>query len=205
MREGSLAQKILVGVLGTRNFSYKQARVPAAILSASKDIKRTFLMGVADACSCPTYSDRDQLSRCRICLDIPFENWLLPIELCRMMQEDLDVMVDGILWGHPNVRAPNMPNSRSWAKEHRMRVFATEFQKVGFRFEFKNEILGEFVKWNQTKPLSLKYCWANKGRERAKPAHNGESDQRIPIGQRQHFNSFRGICVSIGCCQREKA
>lgn len=205
MREGSLAHKILVGILGTRNFSFKQSRIPAAILNASNDIKRTFLMGVADACSCPTYSDRDQFLRCRVCLDIPFENWFLPNELCKMMQEDLDVRVDGILWGHPNVRTPKSPNARAWAKEHRIRIYATEFQKIGFRFEFKNEILEEFVKWNQRNKMPLKYCWANKGRARNKPTHTGENDARIPEGQRRHFNSFREICVSLGCCQQEKS
>lgn len=205
MREGSFARKTMVGILGDRNFSYRKSRIPRAILAASLDIKRTFIQGIADACSCPTYSDRDQAGRCRICIDIPFDNWLLPLEICRVLQEDLDVKVANILWGHPNVRAPNELNSRSWAKEHRIRIFAPEFEKVGFRFEFKTELLEEFCKWNERKPKPKKFCCPVSTRENEKPDHPGEQDTRLPENQRRHFDNYREICASLGCAQRARA
>ena len=203
----SYSDKRIVAILGSHNFSFKTAQIPSAILSSTKDIKIHFLMGIADASSCPTYADRDQIKRCRICFDIPFENWDLPIQICRMLQEDINIKVDGILWGHPNLREPNKPRSRAWVKEHRVRVYAEEFSKIGFRFEFKQDILGIFLKHNKTlKKRNLKFCWATKGKQaRVKPPHISESDDRIPEGVRgHHINSFREICSRIGCCQKEK-
>lgn len=206
-REGSFISKTLAQILGAREFSYKISEVPQSILNASTEIKRSFIMGIADASSTPTYGDRDQVSRCRICMDVPFENWKLPTQICKILQEDLDVKVDNILWGHPNLRTPKEPNSKAWAKEHRIRMFAEEFSAVGFRFEFKKEILDTFVEWNtQQQPQRVrKYCWANKeGRERKKEAHNSESDPRLPIEARKHITSFREVCRQLGCCQVEK-
>ena len=85
----SLSGKLIVSTLGNHNFSFKTAQIPHAIWSATKVIKENFLMGVADACSCPTYADRYVTNRCRVCLDIAFENWILPIQICEMFQKDL--------------------------------------------------------------------------------------------------------------------
>ena len=203
----SFSYKLITSILKSRNFSFKKASIPNAILSSSKDVKIHFLMGIADACSCPTYADRDQAKRCRICLDIAFENWILPIQICEMLQKDLSIKVHCILWGHPNLRTPRRPNSKAWSKEHRIRIFAEEFAKVGFRFEFKKDILDSFLDHNKTlKKPNLKFCWVEKkGRSKIKPEHPGESDHRIPKEIRgYHFNSFREICSRMGCCQKEK-
>ena len=203
----SFSDKQIVSILGSHNFSFKTAEVPRAILSSTKDIKTHFLMGIADACSCPTYADRDQTKKCRICLDIPFENWKLPIQICEIFQKDLSIKVRDILWGHPNLRSPNKPRSRVWVKEHRVRIFAEEFSKVGFKFVFKQEILDTFLEHNKKlKKTNLKFCWVTKkGRSKLKPSHPSESDDRIPKNIRgHHVSSFRDICSHMGCCQKEK-
>ena len=202
----SFSDKLIVSILGSHNFSFKTTKIPIVILSSTKDVKIHFLMGVADASSCPTYADRDWNSGCRICFDIPFENWSLPIQICRMLQEDINIKVDGILWGHPNLRTPRKPKSMAWTKEHRIRIFAEEFSKIGFRFEFKRDILDVFLRHNKTlQKRNLKFCWATKGRPKIKPPHISESDVRIPENVRGcHINSFRDICSRIGCCQKEK-
>ena len=203
----SFSDKLIVSILGSHNFSFKTAQIPSVILSSSRDVKINFLMGIADACSCPTYADRDWSGRCRICLDIPFENWNLSIQICKMLQQDLDIKVDGILWGHPNLRTPKRPKSMAWTKEHRIRIFAEEFSKISFRFEFKQDILDVFLKQNKTfEESNLKFCWVTKkGWSKSKPSHPSESDDRIPKEVRgHHINSFRDICSRMGCCQKEK-
>lgn len=203
---GSLSQKLIISILKTHNFSFRTAKIPEAIKSSSPDIKRYFLMGIADACSCPTYGDRNQMSKCRICIDVPFENWKLPIQICKMLQEDLNIKVDSILWGHPNLRTPNQPISIAWTKEHRIRMLAEEFCKVGFQFDFKNDILKTFLSWNkEIGPSAINFCWVNKTiHQRPKPPHSSESDMRIPEPARKHIDSFRDVCRAMGCCQVQK-
>ena len=55
----SFSDKLIVSILGSHNFSFRNAQIPSAILSSTKDVKIHFLMGIADACSCPTWGDRD--------------------------------------------------------------------------------------------------------------------------------------------------
>lgn len=205
--DGSLSQKLIISILKTHNFSFKTAKIPEAIKSSSPDIKRHFLMGIADACSCPTYADRNQTNKCRICIDVSFENWELPIQICKMLQEDLNIKVDNILWGHPNLRTPKNPNSQAWKKEHRIRIFAEEFSSVGFRFDFKRDILKTFLSWNKERGVSsIKFCWVDKANQtkNPKPSHPSESDTSIPEPARQHIDSFRDICQAMGCCQVQR-
>lgn len=207
MKEGSFHQKLMVNILGFENFSFKRSVIPNAIKSSENIVKEHFLMGMADACSCPTWGDRDQRKRCRICIDIPFENWILPIQICKLLQEDFNVRVHNILWGHPNLRTAQSPNSKAWAKEHRIRIFAEEFSKIGFRFEFKNDILNSFLTWNKQQNFkTAKYCWVDKKSKRIKekPHHQFETDSRIHNSARIHANSFRDICKAMGCCQRDR-
>ena len=206
--EGSLLSQTLGESLGLEHklesFSYKTSSIPRAIWNATIDIQKYFIRGVADSCSSPTRGDRDQNGRPRICIDIPFENWKLPIHICRLLQEKLNVPVHNILWGHPNLRTPGQPKSRSWTKEHRIRFFATDFKKIGFYFEFKNIILEGFSKRDQSERSS--FCWPNrKSKSQSRKEHPDEVSDKLPVEIRgKHICNFREICSLMGCKQREK-
>ena len=102
--QGSMVSQTLNNILGhLESFHYKTTDIPKAIWNASIDIQKYFIKGVADACSIPTYGDRDFNNQTRICIDIAFENWNLPVSICRLLQEKLNVPVANILRGHPNI------------------------------------------------------------------------------------------------------
>ena len=202
---GSLISQILTRYLGQLNqFSYKTTCLPNAIWNASSDIQKHFIRGLADCCSAPTYSDHDAGNRTRICIDIPFENWKLPIEICKLLQENLSIPVNEILWGHPNLRTSSKPESSSWAKEHRLRIFSTEFCKIDFGFEFKKDILKRFIEYDgDRKPKT--FCWPNKTyRKRTRLHHRDENNEKIPIKARKHICNFREICLAMECTQKER-
>ncbi|MDE0118433.1 MAG: hypothetical protein OXM55_00295 [Bdellovibrionales bacterium] len=204
--QGSMVSQTLNSILGPlESFSYKTTNIPDVIWNSSIDIQKYFIRGVADSCSIPTYGDRDQNNQTRICIDIPFENWNLPVSICKLLQEKLSIPVANILWGHPNLRTPSQPESRSWSKEHRVRLFSTEFAQIGFGFEFKQQILEYFISFENDKRKSSIFCWPNKKyNNRKREKHLDESSDKIPLKARKHVCNFREVCLSMGCEQKER-
>ena len=205
--QGSLVEQILNTILGSLEyFSYKTSLIPDVIWDSSPDIQKYFIRGIADSCSSPTWGDRDQLGRTRLCIDIPFENWNLPVQICRLLQENLNISVSNIMWGHPNLRTPNKPRSQAWSKEHRIRLFSTEFEQIGFGFEFKQDILKTFIQHDKkNENIKSNFCWPDKqGRNKLHPFHPDEKSNKIPIEARKHICNFREICSAMGCKQKEK-
>ncbi len=183
---------------------YREFKVPDIIFSAPIDIQKEFIRGVADAASSPSYSDRDQAGIQRIVIQFSNQNWFLPIQICKLLQQHLDVNVQHILWGHPNVRCPNGVGT-NWAKEHRMRIYAEEFIKIGFNFEYKQKILEELANYNINKNSGRRRKKCNpaaKHIRNMKPPHPDENSDRLPIELRgKHFDGAFQICLALGCDQ----
>lgn len=184
--------------------SFREFQIPDSVTSSpSRTTKVEFLRGVADAAGFVRKSNH-YYDRHRVYLEVNNQNWRLPIQLCRMMQVDLDVPVQLIQWGHPNVRQPNVFTGRSWAKEHQVKVYVEAFSRIGFYVPYKDQILGELVEANEAHgwPRAAK-CNPNPEirRPREKPAHPGEDDPGIPNAVRRHFDGYWQICVALGCEQ----
>ena len=134
---------------GTKK-SFREFEIPPSVLEAPDDaIKIEFLRGVADAGGFVRKSNYYQNGKNRVYIEVNNKNWKLPPQLCRLMQEDLDVPVQLIQWGHPNVRQPNKKTGTAWAKEHQVKIFVEEFAKIGFYVSYKEQILEELVKVDQ--------------------------------------------------------
>lgn len=185
--------------------NYLEFEVPEVIFDSDLDIQKEFLRGVADTSCEPSYSDRDQGGRQRIVIQVQFGNWILPIQLCRLLQDKLEIPVSNILWGHPNLRAPG--GGSNWAKETRIRIFAEAFQPIGFYFEYKQEIYEEMVHFNTERGEPRpRICNPKTKKLRGrKPRHEDENSERLPeclCGR--HFNSYYKVCRALGCKQGKK-
>lgn len=172
-------------------------------------IKEQFLKGFCDIAGFIRKSNVDQAGYHRIYFQIPNLNWVLPIQICRLLQVDFNIPVQSIQWGHPNTREPKKikakPTDTSWAKEHQIRVYADDFS-IGFGFEYKQEILSEFAKFNIDKGRSKSHlCYPNKKSGGSiKPHHPCEKSALLPDFLRgKHFDGFRSICKKVGCIQRK--
>lgn len=187
--------------------NYLGFEVPEVIFDSEFNIQKEFLRGFVDTSCDPSYSDRDQGERQRIVIQVQYGNWLLPIQLCRLLQENLDIPVSHILWGHPNIRSPG--GGSSWAKETRIRVIAEAFEPIGFNFEYKQRMLEEMVLFNrengypEPKRCNPKIKKLRKGQR--KQHHQDEDSDKLPEFLRsRHFNSYYKLCCAVGCKQGRK-
>ena len=102
----SLVWRNIRYMFGTQR-SFREFEIPRSILEAPDvTIKIEFLRGVADAGGFVRQSNYYLNGKNRVYIEVNNRNWKLATQLCRLMQVDLDVPVQIIQWGHPNVRQP---------------------------------------------------------------------------------------------------
>lgn len=187
--------------------SFREFEVPEVIYETPRDIQLEYARGFADASATPSHSDYEQYGAGspkfhRIVLQVNHENWLLPIQICRLLQVDLGVPVQHILWGHPNLRDSGN-RGKQWAKEHRIRIFSEEFLSVGFQFPFKQRILEAMAEINRTQEHTSHACNPlARHRIKKKPRHKDEKSKTLPPALRgKHFDAYFQICQTLGCAQ----
>ena len=194
----------LVYLLGNER-SYKEFTVPQAIMDAPDQLKVEFLRGIGDAGGFIRDSNNYMGLKRRVYIEVNNKNWLLPIQLCKIFQQDLDIPVHLIQWGHPNTRTPGVHSGKSWAKEHQVKIFAEHFIRVGFYVDYKQKILEEFVNADSKIDQRLPpLCNPNPKirRLQKKPKHPDESSNYLPREMRgKHFNAYWELCVNLGCQQ----
>lgn len=212
--------------------SCKDFRIPKNVYDSALDIKKEFLRGICDVTAHVRSSNiffkpYDH----RVYIEIP-ANWFLVIDIANLLM-DLDIPVHTIDWGHPNIRDPKLEDYKkgrrnAWFREHQIKIFADEFEKVGFKIFHKMEALeklGEINKkeWDKSirEKISIpssdeqrkkwryrfghieinhhKYYWERRQKKRTKPSHPMENDSKIPeIIRGKHFNSWREIAKALG-------
>lgn len=199
--------------------SWRDFRIPTGIFSASRDMKLEFLRGIADVTA---HIRRSNVAWKNYDHRVYFEimvNWNLCIDISNLLK-DLKIPIQTIRFAHPNIVDPklkkyNLGLKEFWNKEHQIKIFAEEFEKVGFNIEHKNKLLKKFSKLNEKnwrvvsdkskkykgKPLSEKhhkFYWETKDIKRNKAAHPEEKSIKLPIKVRKHFNSWKEIAKELG-------
>ena len=185
---------------GTR-FSYHDFQIPEPIFESSNTNKKEFLRGLSDVTAYVRNSNRDQRSKHRVYIEITNKNWFIPPQICQLLQI-LDVPVQYIGYGHPNMRDTKAKsNTTSWAKEHQMKIYAEDFEKVGFYITHKNEALEELSEYNKANfNNKQKICEGISKRIVEKAAHPHETHEKLPdVLQGKHFNAFKEICKCLNC------
>ena len=186
---------------GTR-FSYHDFEIPAPIFEASDVNKREFLRGLGDVTGYVRKSNYDQGGRHRIYIEISNKNWRLPPQVCQLVQS-IAIPTQNINYGHPNLRDPQAktPNSTSWAKEHQYKVYAEDYEQIGFYLSHKNEALQELAEYNRNNfGNQQKLCDGKIRQFKVKAVHPHEFHDKIPPEiNGLHFDSFKQICNCEGC------
>lgn len=192
----------------TRNKTdHFEFEIPEEIFKAPKNIQKEFMRGYADVAGTARWANRDQRDRARIYLDVLNRNWKLPVQICHLLQDYLEVPVNTIAWGHPNVRDPNLRDynagrTGSWAREHQIKIYAEAFEKIGFYIEHKQEILNELADYNKEHfKHPPKFCDPTKNKKlRLKPSHPEENSDKLPEEIRgKHYDAYWQICCDLGC------
>jgi len=126
----------------------------------------------------------------------------LPIQLCALLQQTLDVPVQLIQWGHPNTRESKCGSH--WAREHQVKIFAEAFESVVFTIEYKNKTLQKFARQDRKLHGALHKCNPNPEirRVQKKKRHPDEKSSALPARLRNHhYNAYWQICRALGCEQ----
>jgi len=181
---------------------YNEFVIPNEIFISPQSIQKEFVRGFCDVAGYVRSSNAYINGRHRIYIEIPFRNWGLPVQLCKLLQEYLNAPVHNLNWAHPNLRAPEDFDNKSWAKEHQVRLFAEDFETIGFYLEYKQKILSKFAKSNRKKfknrteqcfPLHRKVRHEHK-------KHPEENSEKLPANIRgNHFDTYTQICKEMGC------
>lgn len=187
--------------------SYYEFEVPDQIFESDDSIKNEFIRGFADVAGSARWANRNRWGKCRVYLDVlnsPL-NWRLPIQICHILQDHLETPVDVIQWGHPNTRDPNLKEYKegrkdAWAREHQIKIFADDFEKIGFYMSHKQEILEELAEYNRKEGFGkAKFCNPPK-RRKSKPKHPSENSEKLPLEiRRKHYDSCWEICADLDC------
>lgn len=187
-------------------------RISPEVYSFTFDERKQFIKGFADVTG---YIRRSNYAfkepNYRVYFEVPY-NWCLVVDFCNLLKS-IDIPVQTIDWAHPNMRDGNLvkynegtPNF--WKKEHQIKVWALEYQPVGFVVLHKQEALDYFAE-EQKKPYIMqgrdpaeslhKYYWEQTRRRRVKPKHPGENDEFIPEKIRgKHYDSWTEIAEDLG-------
>jgi len=188
-------RNIMVVLEGNTTFPY--FKMPAIFLAQDtpREIKVEFIRGFADVGGNIRPANRDEAGRHRVRLDIlnyP-TNWELPVQLCTLLQEHLEVPVRLITWGHPNL-------GREW-REHQLNIYAEDFTDVGFYFDYKQQALNELAQKNLSRfNTRVKPCpGVRKWRQKKLTSLLEESDRLDPRLIGKHFNAYWQICKALGC------
>jgi len=188
--------------------SFKSIEIHPKIFSASEVIIKEFTRGFADVTAYARKGNVFIDGRHRIYFEIHNANWDMPIQLCTLLQSNpLHIPVQTIDWGHPNIRNGNAKEydkgrHTAWAREHQLKVFAEDFQGIGFRITHKNVILEEMSEYNKAHyPNSkIKLCTPPKRIRQQKVIHPQESSSRLPKKLKdKHFDSYWQVCKELGC------
>ncbi|MBI3913024.1 MAG: hypothetical protein HY327_02330 [Chloroflexi bacterium] len=187
--------------LGKRK-SYREFQVPASIMNAPRAIQIEFMRGVADVGGFIRDSNRYIDGRRRVYLEVHNHNWILPLQLCALLQQKLNVSVQLIQWGHSNTREPQ--GGSHWSREHQVKIFAQAFEPIGFTIKYKNETLRKFARQDRKIRSRTIKCNPNPDIRRIhkKKKHPEEKNAALPTRVRgKHFDAYWQICLALGCKQ----
>ncbi len=200
-----------VKAFANNKHSFMDVAIPSEIFSASEVIKKEFIRGIADVTGYARLSNalsRGGHKRHRIYFEIHNANWRMPVQLCTLLQDEpLCIPVQTIDWGHPNIRNGNATEynagkKTAWAREHQLKIFAENFEPIGFRIEHKNEILREMAEYNKSAFPGQrdKLCTPPKRIMRRKVHHPAEGSERLPDELKEkHFDAYWQVCKELGC------
>jgi len=192
--------------------SHENIRVDKSIFDTTFDERKSFLRGFADVTGYIRRSNYFfQTYKHRVYLEVP-HNWGLVIDVCNLLKS-INIPVQAIDWAHPNIRDGkltkyNEGNINFWKKEHQIKIWANEFEPVGFGILHKKSALTTFA--NELKlglenngkdvfSATHKFYWELRDKSKSKQRHPAENDTFIHQSIRgKHFDSWREIAKELG-------
>lgn len=192
--------------------SHENIRIDDEVFSFTSDERISFLRGFSDVTAYIRRSNYYfEKYKHRVYIEVP-HNWGLVIDVCNLLKS-VDVPVQTIDWAHPNMRDGNLTKYNQgypnfWKKEHQIKIWANEFEVIGFGVIHKKEALAEFSRelregveadGRSVTDVTHRYYWEGRESTRSRPAHPSVNDTFIPAEIRgRNYNSWKEIAADLG-------
>ena len=192
--------------------SSDNVRIAPEVFDFTFDERKQFVKGMADVTG---YIRRSNYAfkepQYRVYFEIP-HNWDLVIDFCNLLKS-IDIPVQAIDFAHPNMRDGNLKKYSEgkpdfWKKEHQVKVWALEYEPIGFQVIHKQEALDYFAnkhklyieaQGKKINDVTHRYYWEMIERNRQKPSHPSEDDEFIPEEIRgNHYDRWQDIAKDLG-------
>lgn len=192
--------------------SSDNVRIAPEVFDFTFDERKQFVKGMADVTG---YIRRSNYAfkepQYRVYFEIP-HNWELVIDFCNLLKS-IDIPVQAIDFAHPNMRDGNLKKYSEgkpdfWKKEHQVKVWALEYEPIGFQVIHKQEALDYFAnkhklyieaQGKKINDVTHRYYWEMIERNRHKPSHPSEDDEFIPEEIRgNHYDRWQDIAKDLG-------
>lgn len=199
----SLSWQFLSYLLNGEYTDYHSFRIPRAVFMADEGKQKEFLRGYFDVTGHARKSNNFfGEDKNRVYLEVDHRNWFLVVDLVELLKS-LEVPIQNINFGHPNLRDPDAksPNSKSWAKEHQLKIFANQFTQIGSYLEHKNRMLEEIAALNRP-TLGAKQAKPSISKKPPHPQEN--SDKLPPFLRSQHFDHYLQILRYLQSQDRDR-
>lgn len=210
LNEDYLMREIIRHIGGAT--SHNNVRISDEVFKFTLDERKQFIKGFADVTGYIRKSnyffDKEMH---RVYFEIP-QNWKLVTDFCNLLKS-VDIPVQNIDWAHPNMRDGNLKKYNEgkkdfWKKEHQVKVWANEYEPIGFAVIHKDEALEKFAheqivyiesQHKKVSDVTHRYYWEMLGKKKIKPIHPAENDEFIPEEIRgNHYDSWKEIAYDLG-------
>lgn len=194
--------------------SHEDMRISKDMFNASLAERIYFLRGFSDVTGYIRRSNYYfEKHMHRVYIEVP-RNWELVVDVCNLLKS-VDVPVQNINWGHPNMRDGNLVDydkgkPSSWKKEHQIKIWANQFEKIGFAIIHKKDALeslsielqeGVEAAGKDVEGVTHRFYWEgeNKTKKSSRKSHPSVDDTTIPaIIRGRNFDSWKEIATELG-------
>jgi hypothetical protein len=193
-----------------KEFHFHTGFIPKAVVQFSADNKVEFVNGLLDTagfCNAGGWVPRKGTSsevRQRAYFQV-VRNWKLTVEIDNFLRSEFDIPIQTIDWGHPNIRDGNLVEaqagkSSAYAREHQLKVYPEYLKDFKFRISSKQKMFQELIDHNIAGGFTNLEDWfPPKKIASFKAIHPDESNPRMALPVRRHFDAFWQINLALGC------
>lgn len=199
----------LSGIFG-KDFHFHTASIPKEVSLLSLQYKIEFINGLLDTagfCNAGGWLPRKG-SRSEVRQRVYFQlvkNWTLTVEIDNFLRKEFNIPIQTIDWGHPNIRDGNLVEvkagkSSAFAREHQLKIYPEYLKDFRFRISSKQKMFEELRDHNISGGFANREDWYPPRKITTfKPKHPDESNPRMPLPVRRHFDAFWQINLALGC------
>jgi hypothetical protein len=193
-----------------KEFHFHSGSIPKEISTFDSTCKIEFVNGLLDSagfCNAGGWVPRKGTGsevRQRAYFQV-VRNWKLVVEIDNFLRHEFKIPIQTIDWGHPNIRDGNLVEaqagkSSAFAREHQLKIYPEYLKAFKFRISSKQKMFQELIDHNISGGFANKEDWfPPKKLTSFKAIHPDESNPRMALPVRRHFDSFWQINLALGC------